>query len=330
MTSNGADPNGKQTNGRENGTARARDEAVHETRRRILLASDYLRAHLHDELDLHVLAQVAGFSPFHFHRTFHAVIGETVAQHLRRLRLEHAAQVLRTSDTPVTTVALDAGYETHAAFTKAFRQLYGISPSEWRQEGPKRTAKAAMLAIALTGVYEPHRPALSGTEERTMFQKVRTLTPQRIVYVERPFGDASGLSGPRTAWQAVADYVEKNQLHERARMGIGAVMDDMNTMPHDRVRYRACYFVNDAAPLPADAPNGAQEGLSEAGKHAVFLYEGPWDGMGDAWGRVFGEAFPATGLTQRKAPIFEIYLNADADVPDNQRRTELFVPVESA
>jgi AraC family transcriptional regulator len=308
-------------------TMHASADPVADTRRRVLLASDYLRTHLDEKMDLHVLAGVAGFSPYHFHRIFHAVIGETVGQHLRRLRLERAAESLRTGRRPITAIALDAGYESHAAFTKAFRQSYGISPSEWRQAGPMRTAKAAMLAITQTGVYQPHNGGTPGGKERTMFQEIRMLAPRRIVFVEHPFAGSDGQAGPRTAWGAISRYVDAHDLRGRVAMGIGAVMDDLNTVPHDRVRYRACYFVNDDAPLPADEPGGAQEGQSEVGKHAVFLYEGPYAGMGDAWGRVFGEAFPATGLSFRPAPIFEIYLNADADVADNQRRTELFVPV---
>ncbi len=306
----------------------ARIRGAEITRNRILLAVAYLQAHLDEELDLQLLAAIAGFSPFHFHRTFHAVVGETVSQHVRRLRLEQAALRLRTTDVAVTTVALDAGYETHTAFAKAFRQMYGVSPSEWRSSGPQRTAKAAMLEIALTGAYVAHHSTPEGTKERPMFQEVRTLTPQRIVYVELPFGDETGIAGPREAWSKIRAYGEINQLEARTRMGMGMVMDNMATTPASRVRYRACYFVNDDAPLPADPAGQVQEGLSEAGKYAVFLYEGSWDGMGDAWGRVFASALPATNLDQRDAPIFEVYLNAAAADAGETPRTELFVAVK--
>lgn len=161
-----------------------------------------------------------------------------------------------------------------------------------------------------------------------MYQETRTLVPQRIVYVELPFGDGSPNSGPHQAWTALQRYSDENKLGNRTTYGMGAVMDDFATTPADQVRYRACYFIPDAAPLPPRGDTGAQEGLSEAGRYAVFLYTGPWEGLGPAWDRVMAEALPATGLTQRTAPLLEIYLDDAATTPADQLRTEFFVPVE--
>ena len=72
------------------------------------------------------------FSPYHFHRIFKGVVGEGVNEYVRRLRLESAAVALKTTDRGVLQVALDAGYGTHEAFTRAFRQLFGVSPTQFR------------------------------------------------------------------------------------------------------------------------------------------------------------------------------------------------------
>lgn len=161
-----------------------------------------------------------------------------------------------------------------------------------------------------------------------MFQEVRDLTPQRTVYVELPFADEQGIGGPRRAWESIVAYIERNQLGARTRMGIGAIMDNMASTPANLVRYRACYFVLDDAPLPADPAGLAQEGLSESGLYAVFLYVGPWDNMGEAWGRVFASELPATNLDQRDAPMFELYLNPDAEQTGETARTEIFIAVK--
>jgi AraC family transcriptional regulator len=85
--------------------------------------------------DEETLAQVAGFSVSHLHRVFTAAMGESIAAYVRRVRLERAARKLRMGAIDIGEVALAAGYETHAAFGKAFKQRYGLSPSAFRQLG---------------------------------------------------------------------------------------------------------------------------------------------------------------------------------------------------
>ncbi|HET6823406.1 MAG TPA: AraC family transcriptional regulator [Anaerolineales bacterium] len=95
----------------------------------------YIRAHIGDPLDRETLADVAGFSVPHFHRVFTAHVGESAISYVRRIRLERAARKLRMGAVDITEVALAAGYDSHAAFSKAFKQQFGLSPSEFRQLG---------------------------------------------------------------------------------------------------------------------------------------------------------------------------------------------------
>jgi AraC family transcriptional regulator len=90
-------------------------------------------ANLDQALDLERLARAAALSPLHFHRIFRGMLGETPLELHRRLRMERAAKHLLELDTPVTTIAFSAGYDSHEAFTRAFRGFYGRSPSEFRQ-----------------------------------------------------------------------------------------------------------------------------------------------------------------------------------------------------
>jgi AraC family transcriptional regulator len=95
----------------------------------------YIRDHIHEPLDRETLAAVAGFSIPHFHRVFTAHVGESAISYVRRLRMERAGRKLRMGAVDITEVALAAGYDSHAAFSKAFKQEFGLSPSEFRQLG---------------------------------------------------------------------------------------------------------------------------------------------------------------------------------------------------
>ena len=93
----------------------------------------YIRDNINQPLNREVLAAVAGFSVPHFHRIFTAQKGENMAAYVRRVRLERAGWKLRMGAVDITEVALAAGYDTHAAFSKAFKQQFGFSPSEFRE-----------------------------------------------------------------------------------------------------------------------------------------------------------------------------------------------------
>lgn len=92
----------------------------------------YIHEHINEPLRRERLAAAAGFSVPHLHRIFIAQRGESIASYVRRMRLLRAGRKLRIGAVDITAVALAAGYDSHAAFSKAFKQQFGLSPSEFR------------------------------------------------------------------------------------------------------------------------------------------------------------------------------------------------------
>src|SRR5262245_55154987 len=93
---------------------------------------DEIERRLDDPPDFRELAASAFVSPYHFHRMFGALVGESPRELARRLRLERAAVRLRHTQTPIGEVANEAGYLAPEAFTKSFQAAYGVSPSAFR------------------------------------------------------------------------------------------------------------------------------------------------------------------------------------------------------
>ncbi|WNB91104.1 AraC family transcriptional regulator [Bacillus sp. NEB1478] len=93
---------------------------------------DYIEENLHERITLEELAELACFSPFHYHRVFHFLVGETVMEYVRKRRLTHAAQRLLNSDDKVIDIALDLGFHYHESFNRAFKKFFGVSPREYR------------------------------------------------------------------------------------------------------------------------------------------------------------------------------------------------------
>jgi AraC-like DNA-binding protein len=84
---------------------------------------DYINDNLAEELHLESLADVAGFSPFHFHRIFSSMIGESPREYIERLRLERSANFLfMHPEKTITNIALECGFSSHAAFARSFKK----------------------------------------------------------------------------------------------------------------------------------------------------------------------------------------------------------------
>lgn len=96
---------------------------------------DYIEDNLKQELATETLAKVAGFSPYHYSRVFHAYVGKPVMEYIRCRRLAYATIELAQGKR-IIDVALDYGFETHNGFSKAFRKIYGCSPERYRLHDP--------------------------------------------------------------------------------------------------------------------------------------------------------------------------------------------------
>jgi AraC family transcriptional regulator len=287
-----------------------------------VVAADLDRA-----LDLDELARTAAMSPFHFHRVFRGMIGETPLALQRRLRLERAATTLVATETPVTTVAFAAGYETHESFTRAFRQVYTSAPSEFRRRrGPGRpdSAPPRIELASMSGLHY-HR----GHVDTSHLHIIRGEVPMDVTIKDMPAYRLAVVHHIGPYMQIHRAFAQLGALAGPAGLiGPGAIMlaiyhDDPETTPPQDLRSEAALTVADDARLP--------EGLLElhlpAGRYAMTSYVGPYEHLGDVWARFMGEWLPASGERLADTPSYEIYRNTPADVPADRLETELYLPL---
>lgn len=94
---------------------------------------EYIEDNLNKKIELQEIANKAFLSKYHFHRIFHATIGESVAEYVRRRRLIEAANELLNTENKIIDIALNYQFSTQESFTKAFKKFYGIPPKEFRK-----------------------------------------------------------------------------------------------------------------------------------------------------------------------------------------------------
>lgn len=225
-------------------------------------AIDHLVLHVHrgsTRLRLDDVAHAAGLSPFHFHRVFQALMGETVAEFARRLRLEKALAMMALSRTePLATIARRCGFSSPSELTRSFKQRFGLPPSAFSIEARRRD-HLADLRRAMDHWGTPPGPGSSSAKPpvpdlrvsglppaapRDAFAlRVRDLPARRVAYI-RVRDPYRGDSVPKAAARLVAWA----QRHAGAS---GQWLGYQWENPEITALHNCQYFV--AVVLPADA-----------------------------------------------------------------------------
>ncbi len=102
--------------------------------RRVTDVLRFIEANVSERMSLAAMARKAGMSAYHFLRIFRQIVGLTPHQFVLRARLHRAAMLLKRSDQPVSTIALDAGFEDLSTFNRRFRRVMGVAPGRYRTQ----------------------------------------------------------------------------------------------------------------------------------------------------------------------------------------------------
>lgn len=94
---------------------------------------EYIERNLNNEIGLKDIADKVFLSKYHFHRVFHAVVGESVAEYIRKRRLLKSANELLNTNDKIVDIAFKYQFNSQETFTRAFKKLYGVSPREFRK-----------------------------------------------------------------------------------------------------------------------------------------------------------------------------------------------------
>ncbi|MCP4677758.1 MAG: AraC family transcriptional regulator [Deltaproteobacteria bacterium] len=312
---------------------------------RINRVIDYIEANLDGDLSLEKLAKIASFSRFHFHRIFGAMVGETLNHFIGRVRVEKAAsQLVSNPAKSITEIALDYGFSSSATFSRAFKEAFSVSPSEWR-EGKVQNSKICKTngkngqSLSNTGkeieavsfhidevTYNPKwRIEMKGKNNIEAKVEVKDMPELTVAYV-RHIGPYAGMgqvfesmfnklmtwAGPR----GLIRFPETQML--------SVYHDDPGVTDEGKLRTSMCITV------PEDTEVDGEIGKMNVtgGKFAVCRFELATDQYSEAWNAVMGGWMPESGYQPDDRVCYELYQNDPKQHPEGKCIVDICVPVK--
>jgi AraC family transcriptional regulator len=277
-------------------------------------------ARMDEPLRLNDLAGVAGVSPFHFHRVFQAMVGETVGEVVRRMRLTRAGLRLRTSRDPVTEIALEAGYGSVEGFGRAFRSAYSMAPSAYRAALPPTPLRPSNLRID----YRPdtnHVRFIHIPGDHGMDVTIETFPCEPAVLLRHvgPYENVVDAYKRMFSWIGVSGMLGPDTKI------LGLSYDNPEQVAAEQLRYDVCFTT---PALVTETPDDIRTEMLPGGRYAVYIHKGSYAGFSDAFQRLFCLWLPESGEELADRPCVEWYLNDPMDTPESELLTKLCIPLQ--
>ena len=278
-----------------------------------------IAARMDEPLRLEDLASVAGVSRYHFHRVFQAMVGETVGDVVRRMRLARAGWRLRTSGDSVTEIAFEAGYGSVEGFGRAFRSAYAIAPTTYRAALPPTPLRPSNIRID----YQPdsnqvrfiHLPGDHG-----MDVTIETFPAEPAVLL-RHIGPYEQVVD---AYKQMYGWFGGTGMYGPETKILGLSHDDPEQVAAEQLRYDVCFTT---PAMVEETPDDIRAEMLPGGRYAVYLHKGSYAGFSHAFQRLFCLWLPESGEELADRPCMEWYLNDPMDTPEPELLTKLCIPL---
>ncbi|QHW31405.1 helix-turn-helix domain-containing protein [Paenibacillus rhizovicinus] len=281
-------------------------------------AMKYVEDNLAGEIDFKEAARRALCSEYHFKRMFSFLAGVPLSEHIRRRRLTLAALELQASGGKVIDVALKYGYASSDAFTRAFQQLHGVTPSEARTGGHSLKAYPPMtFRLAIQGGREMNYRL----EEKEAFRIIGMKKRVPIVF--------NGVNPEIAAMWASLNEASIKELKSLSNIDPAGIISASTNFSEGRMEERGelDHYIGAASTLDCPDPDRLAQLEVPASTWAVFTAVGPFpETLQQVWGSIYAEWFPSSGYEQREGP--EILWNADKDTSSPTFRSEIWIPVQ--
>ncbi len=266
----------------------------------------YIEFHSDGPIDLDAIAESTGLSRFHLTRAFGEVTGHSVMRYLKGRRLTEAARTLAAGAPDILGVALDAGYGSHEAFTRAFRDQFGVTPESVRAQASTggltlveaiRRDQTVNVSLEKPRIEKREATLIAGFAERMNYENVATI--------------------PRL-WQKLAPHIG-NIKNEILGPAYGVKLNPDN----DGFEYLAGVRVSSFDGLPGEM----RTTRLPIATYAVFVHRGDISAIRNTLHAIWDHYLPQSGLKLADSPEFESY-GPQFNTITGDGEVEIYIPIE--
>jgi AraC family transcriptional regulator len=267
----------------------------------------FVESHLREPIALEEIATHSGVSPYHLTRAFDAVAGHSLMRYVRARRLSEAARQLCNGAPDILTVALDAGYGSHEAFTRAFRDQFGLTPERVRGEGPL-TKLSLMEPIVMDSTPMPELAP-------PRFETIKALLLAGLVarYTEQTS------AGIPSQWERLQPYLG----HVPKQVGETAYGACYNSDEEGNFDYLAGVEVRDFSDVPGEFATLRVPARS----YAVFRQNEHISAIRRTFSAIWSKWLPESGHKPADAPVLERY-GPEFNPVNGTGGFEIWIPIE--
>ncbi|MDZ7870612.1 MAG: helix-turn-helix domain-containing protein [Rheinheimera sp.] len=273
-----------------------------------------------EPLTLTELSARSGYSAWHLHRQFRFYCGMPLQSYQRLLKLQRAATALAYRQTPVTELALDAGYQRAESFTRAFGRWLGQAPAQFRQQPDwlywaEHANQLDQIAVTADQTHSAQALAAVRTEQRS-----RTCLLQWLHQ-----------GHPASIGNSIRRFIEfrrSNKLHPGRFATFNLLYDDPQDTAAAEYRFGLALQLNTAQPEFLQSPELSYVELP-AGLYARFDHTGPDAQLESIIRAMYTELLPARGWIPADVPLLLERISFFPDVPAHQAQTRIWLALQT-
>lgn len=291
--------------------------------KRTLKILEFITLNLDRELNLSILANEAHYSPFHFHRIFTAITGETPNQYILRKRIERAAYQLKTDkELSVLEISLNSGFESQSSFAKAFKRHYGVTPTFLKENSNEFSkirqinSKNGQRQIEISQDFCDIKKLIDMTNSSEI--ELKEMPAMQVAYVTHigPFDQIGKAYGKLMSWAGPKGLVGGKT--------ITCYHDNPEVTDISQIRQSACIEIK----KEAQASGMVNITTIESGQYAVGRFEVSFQEFEKAWQTMMVWVSEHGYQPNEKRACYEIYHNNFKNHPQQKSIIEICVPVK--
>lgn len=275
---------------------------------------NYIEENLDAPLDVETLCEYAHLSKYHFHRQCSGYFGMPVMAFIKLLRLKRAAfQLAYRTELNVINIALDNGYDSHEAFSRAFKKVFKATPSAFRQSPDWLPWQQQYNNVI--------------TLRKKLMSEQDTFTVELVTFEQIPVGVFQHRGSPAKLSQSIGQFIEwrkANKLSPNTSRTFNMLYDDPNQISADQFRFDlACEITH-----PIDNPNDNIVFITiPAGLCAKIRHIGSDDTIANTVNYLYQQWLEGTEHQVRDFPLFFERVSFFPEVPEHKMVTDVFLPL---